>query len=72
MVGCEVGKHIKYFHKLFIDLRPPLTGPIPKDEDNHGMIMIAHHRRPSGRTRHMELQFFFTQEWVQQGLMTFF
>jgi hypothetical protein len=41
-------------------------------EDNQGTIMIAHHRRPSGRTRHMDLQLFATQEWVQQGLMTFF
>jgi hypothetical protein len=34
--------------------------------------MIAHHRHPSGRTRHMDLQYFATQEWVQQGTMTFF
>jgi hypothetical protein len=72
MAGCEAGKHIKYFRKLFVDLRFPLTGPTPTGEDNQGTIMIAHHRRPSGRTRHIDLQFFATQEWFQQGLMTFF
>jgi hypothetical protein len=41
-------------------------------EENQGTIMIDHHRRPSGSTRHMDLQFFATQEWVQQGLVTFF
>jgi hypothetical protein len=72
MASCEAGKHIKYFRKLFVDLRFPLTGPTPMGEDNQGTIMIAHHRRPSGHTRHMDLQLFATQEWVQQGLMTFF
>jgi hypothetical protein len=70
MAGCEAGKHIKYFRKLFVDLHLPLTVPNPMGEDNQGMIMIAHHRRPSGRTRHMDLQFFATQDWVQQGLVT--
>jgi hypothetical protein len=72
MTGCEAGKHIKYFCKLFVDLRFPLTGTTPMGEDNKGTIMIAHHHRPSGRTRHTDLQFFATQEWVQQGLMTCF
>jgi hypothetical protein len=51
-----------------------LTGPAHTGEDNQGTItiMIAHHRQPSGRTWHMDLRYFATQEWVQQGLMTFF
>jgi hypothetical protein len=72
MAGCEASKHIKYFRKIFVDLRFTLTGPTPMGEDNQGTITIAHHRRPSGRTRHMDLQFFATQEWVHQGLVTFF
>jgi hypothetical protein len=56
----------------FVDLRFPLNGPTTMGEDNEGTIMIAHHRRPSGRTRHMDLQLCATQEWVQQGLMIFF
>jgi hypothetical protein len=67
MAGFETGKHIKYFRKLFVDLRFPLTGPTPMVEDNQGTIMITHHRQPIGHTRHIDLQFFATQEWVQQG-----
>jgi hypothetical protein len=67
MAGCEAGKHITYFRKLFTDLRFDLTGPTPTGEGNQGTIMIAHHRRPSGRTRHMDLQYFATQEWVQKA-----
>jgi hypothetical protein len=29
MAGCEDGKYIKYFRKLFFDLRFPLTGLSP-------------------------------------------
>jgi hypothetical protein len=72
IAGCEAEKHIKYFRKLFVDLRFPLTFSTPMGEDNQGAIMIAHHRRPIGRTRHTDLQLFATQEWVQQGLMTWF
>jgi hypothetical protein len=71
MAGCEAGKPIKNFRKLFVDLRFPLMGPTPMGEDNQGMITIARHRRPSGRTWHIDLQFFANQEWFQQGLMTF-
>jgi hypothetical protein len=72
MAGCDAEKQIKYFRKLFTCLRLELTGPTPTGEDNAGTIMIAHHRRASGRTRHMDIQFVATQEWVQQGTMSFF
>jgi hypothetical protein len=72
MAGCEAGKHVKYFQKLFTDLRFDLNGPAPTGEDNQGSTTIAHHLRPSGRTLHMDLQFFATHDFVHQGLMSFF
>jgi hypothetical protein len=63
LVGCEAGKHVKcYFRKLSADLRFALTGPTPMGEDKQGTIMVAHHRHPSDRTQHMDLQLFATQE----------
>jgi hypothetical protein len=72
MAGCDAGKIIKYMRKLFTDLRLVLTGPTLVGEDNQGTIFLANHRRPSGRTRHMDIQYFATQEWTQQGLIRFF
>jgi hypothetical protein len=34
MAGCDADKDIKYFSKLFIDLRFPLSSPTPVGEDN--------------------------------------
>jgi hypothetical protein len=71
MAGCDSGNDIKYFRKLFIDLRFPLTGLTPMGHDNEGMILIVDHHQSSCRTHHMDLQFFATQERVWQGLIRF-
>jgi hypothetical protein len=72
IAGCDAGKDIKYFRKLFFDLGFPITQPTLVAEYNAGTILIANHRRPSGRTRHLDIQYVATQEWVQRGLMFFF
>jgi hypothetical protein len=72
MAGCDAGKVVKYMRKLFTDLCVAITGPTPTGEDNQGTILLANHRRPSGRTRHMDHHLFATQEWTQQGLIRFF
>jgi hypothetical protein len=72
VVGCAAGKIVKYFRKFFTDLCFPLTHPTPVGEDNAGTILISNHNRPSGRTRHLDIQYFASQEWVQLGLMKYF
>jgi hypothetical protein len=72
IAGCDAGKDIKYFRQLFVDLGFPITKPTLMAKDNAGTILIANHRRPSGRTRHLDIQYFATQEWVQRGLVFFF
>jgi hypothetical protein len=62
IAGCDAGKHIKYFRKMFTKIRSPLTRAISMGDDNEGTISIAHHFKPSGRTRHMFIQHFATQE----------
>jgi hypothetical protein len=72
IAGCDAGKDITYFRKLFVDLGFPITKPTLVAEDIAGTILVANHRRPSGRTRHLDLQYFATQEWVQRGLVFFY
>jgi hypothetical protein len=72
IAGCAAGKIVKYFWKVSTDLRFPLTRPTPVGEDDAGTILISNHNRPSGRTRHMDIQYFASQEWVQLGLMKYF
>jgi hypothetical protein len=72
MAGFDAGKIVKYMRKLFTDVRLALTGPTLVGEYNQVTILLATHRRPSGRTRHMDIQHFATQEWTQQGLIRFF
>jgi hypothetical protein len=69
IAGCDAGKVIKYFRQLFIDLRLPLSSTTPTGEDNEGTIKVASHHRSSGRTRHMDIQNFATQEWTKSGVL---
>jgi hypothetical protein len=72
IAGCDAGEDIKYFRTLFGDLQFPITQPTLVAEDNAGTILVANHRRPSGRTHHLDIQYFATQEWVQCGIMRFY
>jgi hypothetical protein len=72
IAGCDAGKVIKYFLKFFTDLRPPLITATPTGEDNECTRRMAAHHRSSGRTRHMDIQNFATQEWTKRGILEFF
>jgi hypothetical protein len=72
IAGCDAGKVLKYFRQVFIDLRFPLSGQTLTGEDNEGTIAVASHRSSSGRTRHLDIQYFFTQEWTRRSILSFF
>ena len=69
--GCMAGKLAKYFRKLMSDLGYPPPGPTKIYEDNQGTIQVSNHNRPSGRTKHIDREYFATQEWVQQKLIIY-
>jgi hypothetical protein len=71
IVGCDARKVITYFRQLFAD-PPPLTTVTPTGEDNEGTTRVAAHHRFSGRTRHMDIQNFATQEWTKRDILEFF
>jgi hypothetical protein len=72
IAGCDAGKVIKYFRQVFTDLHLTLTGPTLTSEDNEGTVAVASHRSSSSRTRHMDIQYFATQEWTRRGILSFF
>jgi hypothetical protein len=72
MARCDAGKIVKYMRKLFIDLRLAVTLPTPICEDNQGTILVTNHRHPVIQTRHMDIHYVATQEWIHQGLIRLF
>jgi hypothetical protein len=72
IAGCDARKVIKNFRQVFADLRLTLTGPTLTREDDDGTIAVASHRSSSGRTRHMDIKYFATQEWTRRGILSFF
>ena len=42
-------------------------GPSPTREDNMAAIMMVNQSHPTKRTRHIDTQWFATQEWKERG-----
>jgi hypothetical protein len=71
ITGCDAGKVIKYFRQLFRDLHLPLAIQTSTGEDKEVTTRVATQHRSSGRTRHMDIHNFATQEWTKHGILKF-
>ena len=56
-----------YTRQLAIDVNIPQRTASPLFGDNEGTERLANHRKPSGRTRHLDIKLYAIQDWVQQG-----
>ena len=66
---CSVtcAKVALYTRQVAIDIKVPQRTASPLYGDNEGTERLANHRKPSGRTRHLDIKLYAIQEWVQQG-----
>ena len=69
IAACLAGKVARYFRYILHDLGFTQNNPTPIYEDNEGTILIAKNWKPSGWTRHINIQYFAIQEWVNKGLV---
>ena len=53
------------------DLGYSPSGPTKIYKDNQGTIQVSNHNHPSGHTKHIDHEYFATQEWVQQKLIIY-
>eukprot|EP00957_Ditylum_brightwellii_P050752 3848100-Ditylum_brightwellii.AAC.1 len=60
--AARVVKHLRY---VLEDLRIKQEGPTPIYEDNAAAIMMTNAKRPTEHSRHIDIQLFTLQEWVE-------
>ena len=64
------GKYGKYLKLLMESLRVDLAGvPVLCYSDNTSAENLANKRKPSGRTRQIDIQWYAVQEWVRRGIV---
>ena len=60
-------KVAKYLRSVLKELGYAQSTPTPLYEDNQAAIAMINERRPTPRSRHIDIQYYAIQEWRQQG-----
>ena len=69
IAAVQAAKTAKYLRSVLHELGIPQTDPTPLYEDNMAAIAMINERKPTPRSRHIDIQHFAIQEWRQRGLI---
>ena len=64
-VACA--KEVKMLRSVMKELGREQTEPTPMFEDNQAAIAMINERKPTTRSRHIDVQYFAIQEWRARG-----
>jgi len=64
LAAVLAAKHAKYLRAIMRELGYPLSSPTPIYEDNQSAIHMINARVPTERSRHIAIQHFAIQDWV--------
>ena len=67
VAAVSAAKTARYIRMILEELFLPELLPTPIYEDNKSAIKIINNNIPTPHTRHLELQFFAIQDWVDDG-----
>ena len=67
IAAVSAGKAAKMLRSILLQLGFRQEGSTPIWVDNAAAIMMANARKPTERSRHIDIQHFALQEWVQAG-----
>ena len=69
IASVSTAKAIKYFRSILDELGIKQDGPTMMYGDNQAAIMMANAKKPTERSRHIDIQYFALQEWEQRGIV---
>ena len=67
LAAVSAAKTVKYLRAVMNELGYAHTKPTPIYEDNMAAIKIVNARKPTERTRHIDIQHFAIQDWKEAG-----
>ena len=69
MAACDAGKMLLYVRSILYDLGIPQDSASVIYEDNDGATAMANAKKPTTRTRHMDIRYFALCDWVERDLV---
>ncbi|EJK70660.1 hypothetical protein THAOC_07961, partial [Thalassiosira oceanica] len=69
MAACDAGKMLLYVRSILYDLNIPQEAASVIYEDNDGATAMANAKKPTTRTRHMDIRYFALCDWVERDLV---
>ena len=69
IAAVSAAKVAKYLRSVLTELGYPPDGPTPLYEDNQAAIAMINERKPTPRSRHIDIQHFAIQEWRQRKIV---
>ena len=69
MAAVNCTKAIKYFRSILNELGIKQIGPTKIYGDNVAACLIANKGKPTERARHIDIQYFAIQEWMEQRIL---
>ena len=67
---CDAGKVVLYARSILNYLKVSQDNATVLFEDNRGALLMAQQRKPTKRTRHMDIKYFAVSDWVERDLIT--
>ena len=67
IAAVTAAKTARYIRSVMSELGFPQDGPTPIYEDNESAITIVNSRKPTERSRHIDIRFFAIQDWKARG-----
>ena len=69
MAAGDAGKMVLYVHSILYDLCIPRTASSILYAGNDGVNAMANNGKSTTRTRHMDIRYFVTCDWVKRDLI---
>jgi hypothetical protein len=69
IAAVHAAKLAKYLRSVLEELGFAQEGPTPLYEDNLAAIAMINQKKPTSRSRHIDIQYFAIQEWKRRGLI---
>ena len=69
MAACGVGHMCLFIRSILWDINIPQEAATIAYEDNDGCTAMGNARKPTSRTRHIDIKYFALCEWIEQDLI---
>ena len=69
MAACDVGRMCLFIRSILWDLDIPQEAATVAYEDNDGCTSMGNARKPTPRTRHIDIKYFALCDWIERDLL---